>query len=204
MVSCSKVSETLQQQVVQTKVNSSHSKKSWSFQIWDFENIASLQCHKLIQVPPKGWSSTKTNAQEDKIIQRISVSSWFNTAAGIARQFGAEQGKDLSWHIVTRCWTESPLLSSAERIKRPLANWSKVHFSDERFIYLDPMGNIMFKYVKQSVKGGGGSVDGLGNALCSWGWDSNTDTRQSECRCLSEPPAATCSSFPAFITQSAS
>ncbi len=109
MVSCSKVSETLQQQVVQTKVNSSHSKKSWSFQIWDFENIASLQCHKLIQVPPKGWASTKTNAQEDKIIQRISVSSWFNIAAGIARQFGAEQGKDLSWHIVSRRWTESPL-----------------------------------------------------------------------------------------------
>ncbi len=31
-----------------------------------------------------------------------------------------------------------------------------------------------------------------------------TDTWQGECRCLSEPPAATFGSFPAFITQSAS
>ncbi len=45
MVSCSKVTETLQQQVVQMKANSSQRKRSWSFQICYFQNIASLQCH---------------------------------------------------------------------------------------------------------------------------------------------------------------
>ncbi len=142
--------------------------------------------------------------------------SRFNTAAGIARQFSAEQGKDLSWHTVSRRWTESPLsLHQQKEIKRPLANWSKAHFSDESKVNLfGSDGNIMFivklgkdwtlRCVKQSVKGGGGSVMVWGMFCAAGVGPLYNDTRQSECRCLSEPPAATCSSFPAFISQSAS
>lgn len=44
---------------------------------------------------------------------------------------------------------------------------------------------------------------GLGDVFCSRSWASYTDTWESECKCLSEPPSATCSSFPASISQSA-
>ncbi len=45
---------------------------------------------------------------------------------------------------------------------------------------------------------------GLRDVFCSRSWVSYIATWQSECKCLSEPPAATCRSFPVFITQSAS
>ena len=34
-------------------------------------------------------------------MRRLSMGNWFNTAAGIARQFSVEQGKDLSGHRVS-------------------------------------------------------------------------------------------------------
>ncbi len=43
--------------------------------------------------------SQKTNELEDRIMQRLSMGNRLNTAAGIARQFSAEQGKDLSRHL---------------------------------------------------------------------------------------------------------
>ncbi len=39
----------------------------------------------------------------DRIMQRISMGNLYNTAVGSACQFSAEQGKDLSWHTVSRC-----------------------------------------------------------------------------------------------------
>ncbi len=45
---------------------------------------------------------------------------------------------------------------------------------------------------------------GLEDVFCCRCWASYTDTWQSACKCLSEPPSATCSSFPASISQSAS
>ncbi len=49
----------------------------------------------------------------------------FNTAAGIARQFSAEQGKDMSRHTVSQCLREFALKAHSA-VTRP------------------PMGNIMF------------------------------------------------------------
>ncbi len=58
-------------------------------------------------------------------------------------------------------------------------------------IYLGQMGYIIF-----SVK----EVSERWKRKCHlWGMFSHTATWQSECKCLSEPPAATCSSFPASI-----
>ncbi len=74
--------------------------------------------------PKKAGHPRKTNAREDRIMGRISMGNRFNTEAGIAHQFSAEQGKDLSWHAVSQenlDWKPTlqwPNLSSAERIKR--------------------------------------------------------------------------------------
>ncbi len=77
--------------------------------------------------PKKAGHPRKTNAREDSIMRRLSMGNRFNTAAGIAHQFSAEQGKDLSRHTVYWCVlrirTKKPTLqwpniSSADRIKR--------------------------------------------------------------------------------------
>ncbi len=79
------------------------------------------------------------------------MTNHFNAAAGIARQFSAEQNKDLSRHTVSEHLREfglkahsavTKLLISRENQKARLTfaqehvvwrggNWSKVHFSDE-------------------------------------------------------------------------
>ena len=51
--------------------------------------------------PQKAGRPRKTSAREDRIMGRLSMGNRFNTAAGIARQFSAEQGKDLSRHTVS-------------------------------------------------------------------------------------------------------
>lgn len=74
----------------------------------------------------------------------------FHNVAGIARQFSAEQGKDLSRHTVSRrlrafglkahSAVTKPLISRKNQKARLsfaeehvvwTENWSKVHFSDE-------------------------------------------------------------------------
>ncbi len=82
-------------------------------------------------------------------MQRLSMGNRFNTAAGIACQFSAEQGKDLSRHTVSRYLREfglrahsamtKPLISrknqkarltfAEEHVVWREENWSKVHFS---------------------------------------------------------------------------
>ncbi len=73
--------------------------------------------------PKKAGCPQKTNAWEDRIMQRISMGNRFNTAAGIACQLSTEQGKCLGIQCLKRIWIERPNLhwpnlSSAERIKR--------------------------------------------------------------------------------------
>ncbi len=85
-------------------------------------------------------------------------------------------------------------------------NWSKVHFSDEsKFNLLGPIGNISSvsnwgktepKVCKKSVKGGGGSVMFGGCFL-------QQDLGRENANVYQNPPVATCSSYPAFMTQSA-
>ncbi len=82
---------------------------------------------------------------------RLSIGNRFNTAAGIAHQFSAGQGKDLSWHTVSQRLREvglkehsaviKPLVSrknqkakftfAEEHVVWREENWSKVLFSDE-------------------------------------------------------------------------
>ncbi|KAF7702517.1 hypothetical protein HF521_001800, partial [Silurus meridionalis] len=50
----------------------------------------------------KAGRPRKTNTREDRILRRISMGNRFHTAAAIAHQFSAEQGKDLSRHTVSR------------------------------------------------------------------------------------------------------
>ncbi len=103
MAACSNVTKTLQQEVVQIKAKGmtlsvmarevSHSKSviSRTLQIYSDNNS--------FKSPRKAGRPLKTNAQDDRIMQRLSLGNRFNTAAGIACQFLAEQGKDLSRHI---------------------------------------------------------------------------------------------------------
>ncbi len=92
MVILSKVTETLRQQVVQMKANSS--KRSWSIsRILHLYNVTNS-----FKSPKKAGHPRKINAQGDRIMQKISMGNRFNTAAGIAHQFSADQGKDLSGH----------------------------------------------------------------------------------------------------------
>ncbi len=93
-------------------------------------------------------------------------------------------------------------------------NWSKVLFSDES--KLDLFGSDEKHYVRHSSKWGKTEpkmctkfsewwrrkCHGLREGFYCRSWASYT--RQSECKCYLEPPAATCSSYPAFIAQSAS
>ena len=82
-------------------------------------------------------------------MQRLSMGNRFNTAAGIARQFSAEQGKDLSRHTVSRRLRQfglkahsavtKPLISrknkkarlafAEEHVVWTEESWSRVHFS---------------------------------------------------------------------------
>ncbi len=49
--------------------------------------------------PKKAGRPHKTNAQEERIMQRLSMGNRSSTAAGIACQFSAEQCMDLSLHV---------------------------------------------------------------------------------------------------------
>ncbi len=83
--------------------------------------------------PKNAGHPWKTNAWEDRIMWRISMGNRFNTAAGIARQLRAEQGKDLSQHTVSRRLDNS---------KRTFVEFTSM--MKACLIYLGPMGNIMF------------------------------------------------------------
>ncbi len=91
-------------------------------------------------------------------------------------------------------------------------NWPKVHFSDEiKCNLLGLMGNILFgfklrKYWSSSVQRSQWKV----KEEVSWFGEcflqeafSLLYSYMAECKCWSEPPLATCSSFPAYIAQSA-
>ncbi len=146
-------------------------------------------------------------------MRRLLMEIRFNTAAGISHHVSTEQGKEV------RLKARTAGLSSAERIKRLSSPLLRSMLCGQRrtgpkftlvmtasLIYLGLIGNILFgvrlrnnwnpKCVKKSVNGGGGSV-------MVWRMFSAAATWQSECKCLSEPPSATCGSFPASISQSA-
>ncbi|KAL0150600.1 hypothetical protein M9458_054101 [Cirrhinus mrigala] len=155
MVGRSKVTESLRQQVVQMKAKGMTlsaiarqvgRSKSVISKILNLYNITNS-----FKSPKKAGRPWKTNTREDRILRRISMGSRFHTAAGIAHQFSAEQGKDLSHHTVSRrlrafglkahSAVTKPLISrknqkarlsfAEEHVVWTEENWSKVHFSDE-------------------------------------------------------------------------
>ncbi len=73
------------------------------------------------------------------------------------------------------------------------------------------MGNILFGVKLRKTEAQVCNVSkrwrwkchGLGDVLCSRSWAFYTATWQGECKSLSKTPSATCSSFPASISQSA-
>ncbi len=87
-------------------------------------NIAGHNDTNSFKSPKKAGHPYKTNAQEDRIMQKRSVGNQFNTAARIACQFSAEQGKDGMF--------KSESLSSAERIKRLCSSLLKSMLCGER------------------------------------------------------------------------
>ena len=99
------MTETLRQQVVQMKAKGmtlsaiarevGHSKSVISRILKLYKETDSFKS------PQKAGRPRKTRSCEDGIMRRLSVGNQFNTAAGIARQFSAEQGKDLSRHTVS-------------------------------------------------------------------------------------------------------
>lgn len=92
----------------------SHSKTSWSLQIYDFKNIESLQHHKLIQVPQEGCLSMKNKYKRGPDTAEDVNGQSFPSCSWNCSQFSAVKGKDLSRHTVSRhlrLWTESPLCS---------------------------------------------------------------------------------------------
>lgn len=117
----------------------------------------------------------------------------FHTAAGIARQFSTEQGKDLSRHTVSRRFRASglkahsavtkPLISrknqkarlrfAEEHVVWTEENWSKVHFSDESKFNL--FGSNGKHYVRRQTgerlnpKCVKKSVKGGGGSVMVWG-----------------------------------
>ncbi len=103
MAGRSKVTEALRQEIVQMKTKGmtlsatarevGRSKSVISQILLVYNDTNSFKSPKTAGRPHK------TNAREDRIIQRISMGNRFNTAAGIAHQFSKEQGKDLSQHV---------------------------------------------------------------------------------------------------------
>ncbi len=84
------------------KANSSHSTKKLVV-----PNLISQILHlynviNSFKFPKKAGHPQKTNAREDRIMRMISTGNQFNTEAGIAHQFSAEQGTDLSRHTVSQ------------------------------------------------------------------------------------------------------
>lgn len=123
----------------------------------------------------------------------MSMGNRFNTAAGIARQFSAEHGKNLSRHTVSRrlrafglkahSAVTKPLISrknqkarltfAEEHVVWTEANWSKVHFSDES--KFDLFGSDGKHYVQRKTgerlnpKCVKKSVKGGGGSVMVWG-----------------------------------
>lgn len=117
----------------------------------------------------------------------------FHTAAGIARQFSAEHGKDLSRHTVSRrlrafglkahTAVTKPLISkknqkarlsfAEEHVVWTEENWSRVHFSDESKFNL--FGSDGKHYVRRHIgerlnpKCVKKSVKGGGGSVMVWG-----------------------------------
>lgn len=134
-----KVTETLQQQVVQMKAKgltlSAIAREDDHSKVCGFQNSASLRHSR----------PTKDKCTRPEMMQRISMVDWFETAAGIAHQVFTEHGQDvISVLTFKSIWTESPLCSdqtshqqnqkarlAEEHVVQTEAKWSRIHFSDE-------------------------------------------------------------------------
>lgn len=106
MVGRSKVTEGLWKQVVQMKTKGM-TLSAIARQVDRSKSVISRILHlykttNSFKSPKKAGRPRKTNAREDRSLRRMAMGNRFHTAAGIARQFSAENGKDLSRHTVSR------------------------------------------------------------------------------------------------------
>ncbi|KAF7702952.1 hypothetical protein HF521_021959, partial [Silurus meridionalis] len=102
----SKVTESLRQQVVQMKAKGT-TLSAIARQVGPSKSVISriLNLYNItnsLKSAKKAGRPRKTYTREDRILRRISMGNRFHTAAGIAHQFSAEQGKDLCRHTVSR------------------------------------------------------------------------------------------------------
>ena len=155
MAGCSKVTETLRQLVVQIKAKGM-TLSAIAREVGRSKSVISriLKTNKdtdSFQSPKKAGRPHKTSAREDRIMRRLSMGNRFNTAAGIAHQISAEQGKDLSWHtmscrlrqfglkahsamtkpLISRKYKKARLAFDKEHVVWTEESWPRVHFSDE-------------------------------------------------------------------------
>ena len=197
MVRRSKVTETLRQQVVQMKAKGM-TLSAIAREVGRSKSVISRILHlynvtNSFKSPKKAGRPRKTNAREDRVMRRMSMGNRFNTAAGIARQFSAVHGKDLSRHTVSRrlrafglkaySAVTKPLISrknqkarlafAEEHVVWTEENWSKVHFSDESKFNL--FGSDGKHYVRRQTgerlnpKCVKKSVKGGGGSVMVWG-----------------------------------
>lgn len=122
----------------------------------------------------------------------------FKITAGIAHQFIAEHLKNLFWQIKDfglksgiHCTIFGCPRLNISIVKESSRLWS--------WFFIGPMS-----YSERGSKTAVFPVLHPKIAYsCNKSWASYTATWKSECKCLSEPQAVTCGSFPAFIAQSA-
>ena len=90
--------------------------------------------------PKNAGCPCKTNVQENRMIRRLSMRNPFNTAAGIARQFSAEQGKVWSLHTVSRRLREFGLKAHSA-VTHPLVRRknqkARLSFAEEHVVWTE-------------------------------------------------------------------